>query len=169
MNTARAQNLLGALAVALTDALQRVTALQAGHGAAAPAALVGIGTYPGQTIDQLSTTLQLSHSGTVRLIDRLAHDGLVERRAGSDGRSVALYLTERGEQTTQALLAERQRVLGRALQALSDAEQDELTRLIEKVFAAIVEGRQHADHICRLCDEAVCPQETCPVECAVQG
>ena len=164
MNTEKVANLLGAMALALADEIQSITAQEAGHGAAAPAALVSIGTYPGQTIDQLSTTLQLSHSGTVRLIDRLTRDELVERRAGNDARSVSLYLSAKGEKTMQALLHDRQRVLIKALQGLSEKEQAQLTVSLEKVLANIVTSRQHADHICRLCDEAVCPEKLCPVE-----
>ncbi|MCG8349814.1 MAG: MarR family transcriptional regulator [Chloroflexales bacterium] len=166
MDTTRTSNLLGALALALADEVQQVTAQDTGHGATAPAALVSIGTYPGQTIDQLSGVLRLSHSGTVRLVDRLARDGLVERRAGTDGRTVALYLTTTGERAMHTLLAGRQHVLERALQGLTEAEQTQFTVLLEKALTNIVTSRSHADYICRLCDETVCPEAQCPVECA---
>ena len=38
---------------------------------------------------------------------------------------------------------------------------------LESLLGRITSGRQSADHICRLCDEDACPQESCPVECAV--
>jgi DNA-binding MarR family transcriptional regulator len=169
MNIQRTTNLLGAFALALADQMQQSVTHIAGHAAAAPAALVGIGTYPGQMIDQLSAVLSLSHSGTVRLIDRLAQAMFVERRAGSDGRTVALYLTPDGEQITQHVLAGRQHVLEHALAGLSEIEYLQLTGLLEKLLAQIVQNQQHGDHICRLCDEAVCPAATCPVECASQA
>ena len=41
-----------------------------------------------------------------------------------------------------------------------------LTATLEKVLAAITTDRAHADHICRLCDLAACPEKACPVELA---
>jgi|JI10StandDraft_1071094.scaffolds.fasta_scaffold57857_3 MarR family transcriptional regulator, negative regulator of the multidrug operon emrRAB len=164
MNSLRTQNLLGALAVALTDELHRVTADRAGHGAAAPSALVSIETSPGMSIETLSKILSLSHSGTVRLIDRLVSDGLVERAPGVDGRAVALRLTTKGKQATRSILAERRRVLAGALQTLTAQEQLHLGSLLDRLLSAITRSRGHADHICRLCDESVCPGNQCPVE-----
>ncbi len=162
----RTANLLGAFTLAIADELRRVTEEGAAHGAAAPAALVMIGTYPGQTIEALSHTLQLSHSGTVRLVDRLVADGLVERQQGLDGRTVALFLTAAGEQSMQVVLAKRRQILEETLQTLSLTEQEQLTMLIEKLLVGFTRDRAHADTICRLCHEAVCPAESCPVECA---
>jgi hypothetical protein len=51
---------------------------------------------------------------------------------------------------------------------LGPAEQDQLRHLVEKLLAGMTRGREHADHVCRLCDETACPLDTCPVECAVQ-
>ncbi|MBI1879160.1 MAG: MarR family transcriptional regulator [Chloroflexi bacterium] len=160
----RTVNLLGALALAIADDLRRVTAEGAAHGAAAPAALVMIGAYPGHTIEELSHILQLSHSGTVRLVDRLAGDGLVERQRGADGRAVALFLTATGEQSRQVVLVKRRQILEEALQSLSPEEQTLLTTLIERVLTGFTRDRAHADAICRLCHEDVCPAELCPVE-----
>ena len=167
MNDDRTANLLGALALALTDALRQETEAQATLGAGAPAALVTIGIDPGGSIHTLAAVLGLSHSATVRLVDRLAADGLVERRAGADGRTLALHLTPPGRERRQQILDGRRRVLGDALAALSAPERDTLTRLTEILLSGLTQGRQHADHICRLCDEDVCPRETCPVEGAV--
>ena len=66
----------------------------------------------------------------------------------------------------QSILDGRRRVLTEALSPLSAAERALLTGLMEKVLGALTRGRKHADNICRLCDERVCPAETCPVECA---
>jgi len=167
MNHDRTANLLGALALALADSLTHETEMRAEHGAAAPAALVTVGIAPGGSIDELARILGLSHSATVRLIDRLANDGLVERRGGADGRTAALYLTRRGRARRRTVLHGRDRVLAEALDALSGREREALTGLMEAMLGALTSGRRHADHICRLCDEDVCPGETCPVECAV--
>lgn len=169
METRRQENVLGALALALVDELAVAVAQEAGHGAAAPAAIVGIGTTPGLTIDQLRAILGLSHSGTVRLIDRLAADGLVERRPARDGRAVALSLTEAGGEAMERVLSARQQLLARTLTVLSAEEQVQLTTMLERLLTSLTRGREGADHICRLCNEAVCPSDRCPVERAVTG
>src|SRR5260221_847217 len=110
MSASRTSNLLGALAVALTDALTAVTERGARHGAAGPAALVTIADEPRISIERLRQVLQLSHSGAVRLVDRLAVDGLVERQSGRDQRSVSLLLTTAGREAAAAVLAERHSV-----------------------------------------------------------
>lgn len=163
----RTANLLGALALTLVDALRVETDARAAHGAAAPAALVAIGIDPGQSIDALATTLCLSHSATVRLVERLERDGLVRRGAAADGRVAALHLTRRGAARRRAVLDGRHRVLARALRVLSPDESAQFAVLAERILGAWTRDRRHADHICRLCDEARCPGETCPVERAV--
>ena len=163
MVSSRTSNLLGALAVGLTDALTEVTERGARHGAAAPAALVTMADEAGITIERLSQVLQLSHSGTVRLVDRLCDDGLLERQSGRDQRCVSLVLTAAGRATAAAVLAERQGILDRALSGLTAAERRSLTPLLEKLLAGMSEGRCSADHICRLCDTSVCPLSDCPV------
>ena len=166
MNNHRTANLLGALVLALADNLKTETDARAEHGSAAPAALVTIGFYPGESIDSLAKTLNLSHSATVRLVNRLAANGLLERRGGANGRTSALHLTRRGKTRKRSILDGRRRVLTDALRPLSAEERDLLTGLMEKLLGALTRDRQHADHICRLCDERVCPGETCPVESA---
>src|SRR4029079_2515366 len=96
MSDPRASTLLGALAVALGDDISAATEGVAGHAAASPAAIVTVGGEPGQTIESLRRALELSHSGTVRLLDRLEDEGIVERREGKDGRSAAQFLTPPG-------------------------------------------------------------------------
>lgn len=168
MNDDRTANLLGALALALTDDLKDETEARAEHGAAAPAALVTIGFYPGESIEMLSRILGLSHSAVVRLVDRLATYDLVERRGGTDGRTSALHLTRRGKARMRLILRGRRHVLTTALSALSSDEQALFAGLLEKLLGALTRDRRHADHICRLCDERVCPGGRCPVECAVR-
>jgi DNA-binding MarR family transcriptional regulator len=103
----------------------------------------------------------------VRLVDRLAADGLVERRGGADRRAVGLHLTRRGVARRRAILTGRAAVLARALSPLSEDDQAAPTTHLETILGAFTRDRRHADHICRLCDEDACPQERCPVECAV--
>jgi len=56
------------------------------------------------TISTLAERLQLQHHSTVELIDRLAKQGMVERRrASSDRREVQVALRPRGEAVLRAL------------------------------------------------------------------
>ena len=48
------------------------------------------------TVNQLCNVLGLTHSGAVRLIDRLAEAGLVTRGPGDDKRSRSITLTAQG-------------------------------------------------------------------------
>lgn len=165
-------NLTGALVVALGDELRAAATGAAEHGAAAPAALVALAWAPGCSIDTLAHTVGLTHSGAVRLVDRLQAAGLVERRAGprSDrgaARSVALHLTDAGEVAARKVLHARREVLHHALRPLSPAQREELGALLSTVLASLTRSREHADAICRLCDEESCPDDRCPVETAV--
>jgi DNA-binding MarR family transcriptional regulator len=61
-----------------------------------PEALVALAHYPGQSVGGLARTLSLTHSGAVRLADRLEADGLAARTSPGPGRTLALQLTEPG-------------------------------------------------------------------------
>lgn len=164
MDDDRTLNLLGALALSITDALNSVVEVKAGYGGEAPAALVTLGVDPGLSINALRQVLNLSHPGTVRLIDRLESQGLVERRSGSDGRTLALFLTEAGRDRRNAILAERRHPLQLALSALTQSDRQHLTILLEKMLTAMTTSEQRNFTICRLCEEEVCPADRCPVE-----
>jgi len=84
---AREANAFGALALEATRRIQEASALAGPSGASAPAAIVALnGLANGGSIDALRRVVGLTHSGAVRLVDRLAAAGLVERRVGVDGR-----------------------------------------------------------------------------------
>jgi DNA-binding MarR family transcriptional regulator len=157
----RTANLLGALALAVTDRMEAVARDNLGHSGETPAALVIIGYEPGLSNDRLRRVLRLSHPGTVRLVDRLVADGLVERRPGRDGRAVALHLTAAGRSRRGALLRGRLAAVGEALAVLDEAEQETFWHLLHKVLAAMPRDEVEPYTICRLCDARVC--ESCPL------
>ncbi len=165
----RAGNLLGALVLALHDDLEAATGPLVEHGAAFPAALVSMHWQPGLAIEDLRRILGLSHSGTVRLLNCLESDGSVERKAGKDARTVALHLTGQGRKQARQLLAARQSVMDQALAALSPTERTQFEKLTGKILGGLTRDVAHSDHICRLCDETSCPDDSCPVGCAVEG
>jgi MarR family transcriptional regulator, negative regulator of the multidrug operon emrRAB len=162
MTIDRTSNLLGALSLAISDRVYAVAAEGLGHGGATPAALAVIGHEPGLSNDMLCKILNLSHSGSVRLIDRLQADGLVERRKGKDGRAVALYLTETGDALRVEILKKREAVIAPMVQRLSAQDQKRLTIILEKMLTQLPKTEVETYSICRLCDEGAC--QSCPME-----
>ena len=67
----RLVNLLGALALGVSDQIRSAIAEGMPLGGETAAALTVIGHAPALSIDQLSRVLRLSHAGTVRLVERL--------------------------------------------------------------------------------------------------
>lgn len=164
MDDVRLLNLLGALSLSVVDAINVGVEASVGYGGETPAAIVTLGVEPGISINELRQILNLSHPGTVRLIDRLESDGLVERRAGADGRTLALFLTEAGTERRKALLVERRQPLQQAIASLTETDCKQLTTLLEKMLTAMTADELRAFAICRLCEEEVCPGDRCPVE-----
>ena len=168
--SARQANLLGTLALAVTGRVEAAVEAAAPHGPSAPAALCALEGYlGGEPIDALARVLGLTHSGAVRLVDRLAGAGLVERRRGADGRSVAVTLTAAGGRAATEIRAVRESALAGALAALDGGERRALTELNEKLLAGLTSDRASARRMCRLCDSEACGHERgiCPVTEAV--
>ena len=153
----QAANLLTALSLAVDGRLGAAAAAALPHGASAPAALVALeSTLAGGTIDALRRVLGLTHSGAVRLVDRLAADGLVERRVGSDARSVSLWLTPQGRRAARRVSAAREAAAEELLSALAPSDRLELTRLLGRVMTAAARTPEEARRVCRLCEVGVC-------------
>jgi DNA-binding MarR family transcriptional regulator len=165
----RLENLLGALAVALSDVIGSAVETATGHSGAMGAALATLVQEPGLGIEQLRVPLGRTQSATVRVVDQLVAEGYAERRAGRDNRSVAVVLTDKGNQAAARVLGTREDALTDALSTLGPGERKALTSALERVLAAITTDRAHADHICRLCDLASCPEKVCPVELAARA
>ncbi len=167
---ARAANVLGALGLVLTDRVADAVvdaAAQGESGATALSALVHV-LPPDPSIDLLRQVLGLTHSGTVRLVDRLERAGQVRRVAGRDGRSTALRLTAAGHRAASRVTSARAGELHTALAVLSTDEQEQLADLAGRVLAGL--RRDGADSAverwtCRLCDTTACGrlQGRCPV------
>jgi len=163
MSKLRTANLLGALASEIAETLDRQLRSHPNQTDSAAAALNVIGFYEGCSNGALSRALKLSHTATVRLVDKLEAAGLVESRPGVDRRAVALYLTEAGRVRGRVTIQERCAVLGSIVDILAPEQQDQLAALAETLLRALTTSAAEADHICRLCDETVCPQDACPV------
>lgn len=170
----RLANVLGAFALAVSDELEAATAQAAGHTGAGPAALVALSDLlAGRSVDELRRAVGLTHSGGVRVVDRLVGEGLAERRPGPDGRTVALALTPAGRRLAGDVRHARQASLRRVVEVLDDGEQAELSAILDKLVAGAVGRRLEAraagatppgGWLCRLCDTVACqrPEGRCP-------
>lgn len=166
MSCTREENLLGALALAVTDAMRAGIESGSGRGASVAAALVTVSTFEGLSIESLRHHLGLSHPATVRLVDRLVAEELVQRRPAGRGRTLALRLTAAGRRVVADVDSGRWQVLREALATLSPRERRTLTPLVEKLLAGLVRDRDDAHRMCRLCDQRCCDVRPrgCPVD-----
>ena len=160
-------NLLGALSLAVMDRIEQGARDIIGHAGETPAALIVIGYGQGMTNDKLRRILGLSHSGTVRLVDRLVSDRLVERRPGKDGREVALHLTAKGAASRKDLLTSRISAVASFVDVLSPSERKRLGELIRDVLARQDTSEMDRFTICRMCDNGVC--SNCPLPTSVSN
>ncbi|TMF14106.1 MAG: hypothetical protein E6I37_03840 [Chloroflexi bacterium] len=136
---ARLANLLGALATGLTDGVHEATSTTARLDEVAAAALIALLDFsPRGSVQRLSQVIGLTHSGTVRLVDRLVNAGYA-RHIGK------LSAIERA-----------------TLTGLSERLISELTkqRLGQRRAGVIPAGGA----LCRMCDFAACGRDrgACP-------
>ncbi|MEU2253786.1 MarR family transcriptional regulator [Nocardia xishanensis] len=171
-----AANVLGALSLVIADRMNTAVEAVAALGPSAPAALAAMHEFlDGGSVTQLSSALGLTHSGTVRLVDRLAAEGLVERVGAQDGRAVSVVLTRRGRRTATRILQTREKSLTSALSALSPDEIDNLAAALDTMLTTVTLARAEERSartndrpqpwLCRLCDFAACGRSegNCPV------
>ena len=175
-----AANVLGALSLVVADRMNAAVEAIAALGPSAPAALAALHEFlDGGSVNQLSSVLGLSHSGTVRLVDRLAVEGLVKRVGAQDGRAVSVVLTSSGRRVALRIRQARSQALTSALSALTSDEVDNLAAALDTMLTTITLARadersdRSHDHpqpwLCRLCDFAACGRSegNCPVNNAV--
>ncbi len=175
----RTLNMLGALSVVVADRVNSSVEAVAAMGPSAPAALAALHEFlDGGSVTQLSSVLGLTHSGTVRLVDRLCSEGLVRRADGQDGRAVSVVLTRAGRRRAAQVLRARTECLDPLLSGVTAAELAQLLPLLEKMLGAVTRERiaertsgaqdRPPPWLCRLCDFAACGRSEgrCPVNSA---
>lgn len=155
------------MALTIADRLHRAAEDAVGFAGETPAALALIGLEPGLSNDALRRILNLSHPGAVRLVDRLAEAGLVERRAGRDARGIALHLTDAGVEMRQRLLDAREAVLGGIVARLSGKDRKTLAGLVQRMLPPLPDAIDSPHRICRMCNDQVCDE--CPFDMDVGG
>ena len=158
-------NILGALVLALSDRIRESTEASAGLLGSAPAALVALDQFlGGATTEDVSQVLGLTHSGAVRLVDRLVGAGLVERTPGRDARSGSIVLTVSGRVRSRQVTRARAEAIERALVGMRSDDRRCLAHLVGSLLTTITEqrlmDRRHAEApvgwLCRVCDFTAC-------------
>ena len=164
MSHAHAENVLGALGLAIADRLSEA-AERAGGSSSAAALVTLYGTRAGIRIDGLAGVVGLSHSGAVRLVDRLQADGLVERRRGADQRSAAVHLTPAGRRSARRVLGGREAAMYSMLDLLTGDQRAELSDLADRLLRELAVEPAAEARLCRICDLEACGRSSghCPV------
>lgn len=163
MDEPRDRNIIGAFALMICDDIVRASSSRAPEAGPAASALALLAHKPGLSIRMLAVGVGLSHAGTVRLVDRLVAESLIERREHStDGRTRSLYLTPTGEVASNAVLASRDQAIAEGLSILNPDELRILTEIAERVLRHRLESLEQSYRICRLCCYAGC--KNCPID-----
>jgi DNA-binding MarR family transcriptional regulator len=150
-------NVLGAVALAVAGQIPVAVTPDGGRSDSAAAALSALYHFLGHpTVDQLGQVLGLTHSGAVRLVDRLADAGLVERGPGSDRRSRSVRLTAAGRRAAQRVSERRIAYLTSLLADFSATETGTIHELLGRVMGQVVHHKQGGAWICRMCDLQAC-------------
>lgn len=154
---AAAANVLGAVALAVAGEIPVAATPVGGRSDSAAATLSALYHFPGlPTVDRLGQVVGLTHSGAVRLVDRLAGAGLVERGLGSDRRSRSVRLTASGRRAARRVSDRRIAYLTSLLAGFSPAEIGALHELLGRVMGQVVQHKQGGGWICRMCDLQAC-------------
>lgn len=173
----RLGNLLGALALAVVDGLDDAFAIEGLDTKAATALVAMLDFAPEGPEQRLRLAINLTHSGTVRLVDRLKSAGLVERTPGDDRRSVSVRLTPAGRKVALRLRRRRAELTWSLLSTLTERQRTELALPCERLIAALTVRRlamrdagqlPAGGALCRLCDFRACgrPAGLCPSSAA---
>lgn len=161
----RLAQLLGAAVLAASDRLRASVEAELAHGGSTPAALVHLQVHPGETVEALSQVLGIAQPATVRLVNRLESEALVERRPGRDRRTVALHLTRAGDRAAFRVLERRGQSLQGLIEVLDPEERAQLEPLLERLVAGLADDLPSALTVCRLCDRDACTGDSpCPLD-----
>lgn len=159
-------NLLGALVLSLHDRTFEAIAESTGQPESSAAALSALEQFLDRpSIDAVHQVLGVTHSGAVRLVDRLQHDGYLARGQGHDRRSRSVRLTRKGRRTASQVQRTRLAVLQGAISALPEPDRRNLDELLSRLLVGLMRGPGAQRWMCRLCDLDACGRERghCPV------
>jgi DNA-binding MarR family transcriptional regulator len=129
------------------------------------AALTLVAEHDGCSVDWLRGRVELTQSGTVRLVDRLAGRGLLVR-GPSTGRGVPLHITAAGEQVLDIWRDTRDRVADELLAGVAEGRRAAFVADLAGSLVARPRARSQADATCRTCTWVACGND-CPVDRSV--
>ena len=149
------------------------------EGETAAAALCTLARFlDAPPIGRLRAAVGRTSPATVRMVDRLARAGYVQRRAGEDARASHVVLTPAGRERAGAVALARANVLEAVVAALAPSERALFADLLGRVLEGMVEaklaqiraGEPGSAWTCRLCDPAACGRErgACPAAAAAR-
>lgn len=145
-------NKFAALSLAVTDATL------GGDDDLAPtavAALITAANNPPTSIGEIAVVVGLTHSATVRLIDRLEMDGLLHRRRRV-GREVLVEITPAGRRRADGLQDRRLAVSSSFLTSLSSEERELLSKLVDRMMHDHTTNGHDRRRLCRMCAKTHC-------------
>ena len=169
MTRLRTANMLAAFAGEVTERVEATLKSHPNQTDSAAAALNIMGFWEGVTNAQLARALKLSHTATVRLVDKLEAQGFVEARAGDDKRATHLFLTPAGRKAVQPALVARCAAVKNYLGVLTAAEEKQFAHLLEKLMRPLAQDAYGVSHFCRLCEFAACPGDDCPMHANMES
>lgn len=129
------------------------------------AALTLVAAYEDCSQDWLRARIDLTQSGTVRLVDRLAARGFLAR-GQSSGRGVPLRLTADGSALLDQWAQARDQVVASVLETLPEPTGAVLVQGMTDALGAQPRLRAEADANCRVCTWPACGAD-CPVDRSV--
>lgn len=163
----RAINLLGALALGVTDRLSSSMGEGAAGSLSTTAALHCIDQEPGLRVEELRVPLGLSHGAVTRIVSSLVDQGLILReRDRRDARAVRLRTSELGRRRVARNSLARSTAIRRLVERLPAVWVPRLIRLADRLLIALAEDPTFAARICRLCARGRCRGDAtapCPV------
>ena len=159
-------NVFGTISLAVVDRMLAACRHETSSSGESAAGIVAAATFlSGASIEELSRAVGLTHSATVRLVDRLEARGELERLPGRDGRSVSIVATRKGGESAQRVLAAREKAVEEILAPLTSTERRQLSDLHAKLLGGVVRTGAMPTNVCRLCDADGCGHAAgiCPV------
>ena len=135
------------LVTVLSDRIARRTTKivkeQAGLNLSQWRVMAAIGEVPGRTSREVVQVTPMDKGIVSRATKALLSQGLIFRAASQeDGRVSYLYLTEKGTVVYKRLIPEVEGVLKRAGEALSEADQSQMSALLSALMSVIPDLRE---------------------------
>ncbi|MDP3675728.1 MAG: MarR family transcriptional regulator [Novosphingobium sp.] len=101
-------------------------------------AIAVVASHPGATQRTIAETLDMSEAAAGRLVDRLCHEGLLERRAKADDkRARCVFVTSAARPILEQLGAIASEQEAKIFRGLTEAELVELDRLLGAIYSNI--------------------------------